>query len=331
VDSHSPLQGPLRYHPEGPAATAASGQAGLAAPAAEVLSDYQQAQKKSDVTFWASIGIGLVVVLGVFFGFKSQVIQPKQSKLASLKAQAATAKTTYEQNLKKTQALPELKELLNVMNAKWEDIYAAKETQRHSWFFKGYWEVLENMFQTLAETMVQSGVLPSEMKAQIYDVGNRTALFSIEWSAGKMRKISEQWNIKKVQIGEAEDKLTGANLLNPIPFEAKCIGEYENIMRMVDRLFYDSPYFYAIVSVKLSRVTTVRALGTATPLGAWVEAEIKGAAFHINPDGNPTLEFGPAGPGPGGAPGGPGGGGGGRGGGPMAPGGGGMLSTGGGS
>jgi hypothetical protein len=304
VDSNSPLQRPLHYHPEGPAATAAPGQAGLAAPAAEILSDYQQVQKKSDITFWASVGFGVVAVLAVFYIFNSQVIQPKRSKWASLQAQAATAKTTYEQNLKKSQSLPELKELLHVMNAKWEDVYAEKETQRHSWFFKGYWEVLEGMFQTMGQTMIQSGVLPREMKATIYDVGNRTALYSIQWSPGKMRKVSESWNIKKVVIGEAEDKLEGANLLNPIPFEAKCVGEYENLMRMVDRLFYDSPYFYALVSVKLSRVTTARTLGTFTPLGAWVEAEIKGAAFHINPTGNPTLDLGVpgAGQGPGGMP-----------------------------
>lgn len=273
--------------------------AGISAPTAEILSDYQQAQKRSDITYWASLGIGAVLLLGGIYGFYSQVIQPRRSTLASVRAQAATMEETYQQNKKKNDALPELKELLNVMNQKWEDIVAEKETQRHSWFFKGYWEVLDHMFQNLADAMLQSGVIPTEMKATIYDTGNRTALFSIKWAPGKMRKVAEQWNIKKVQIGESEEKLEGSNLLNPIPFEAKCIGEYENIMRMVDRVFYDSPYFYAIVSMKLSRVSTARTLGTGTALGAWVQAEIKGAAFHINPEGNPTLQLGLPGRGPG--------------------------------
>lgn len=315
MEGNNPLQEPVRRHPQAPAATAPA-----TAPA-EVLSDYQQAQKKSDVVFWASIGIGVIVVLATIYLFHSQVIQPKQARYASIRSQATAAESSYQQNLKKSQSLPELQELLHVMNAKWEDVLAAQETQRHSWFFKGYWEVLDNMFQTLAETMIQSGVFPTELKATIYDVGNRTALFNIQWSPGHMRKIAGTWGIKKVQIGEAEDKLTGANLLNPIPFEGRCFGEYENIMRMVDRLFYDSPYFYALVSLKLSRRGTAATFGVFTPVGAIVEAEIKGAAFFINPDGNPTFDFGVEGAQmmPGGAAGGAGAGPRGR---PMGPGGG---------
>ena len=91
------------------------------------------------------MGGAFLLVAGVFYLFTTQVIQPKQARLRSLRAQVQQAQSQYRTNEKKKQALPQLQTLYEVMQIKWEDVMAEQEEGRHSWFFREYGETIDNL------------------------------------------------------------------------------------------------------------------------------------------------------------------------------------------
>ena len=264
------------------------------APAApvEVAADYKEAQKRSDILLWGSVGGAVLLIAGVLYGFMAQVIQPKNAKLRSLRAQVQQAQSQYQTNEKKKQALPHLQTLYEVMEIKWKDVLPEEGEGRHSWFFREYGETVENLLLELANVGFQSGMFPLELKATIYQQrGKRTYQFPAYWSARHMRKVAMRWGATKVRVGEGEEKLAGNMLLNALPYEATYVGQYENVMRLIERMYYESPYFFAVVSVKIERAGSAATQVVGIPLGAWVKVTLQGAAFWINPEGTPNTTF----------------------------------------
>jgi len=113
-----------------------------------------------------------------------------------------------------------------------------------------------------------------------------------------MTDISTKWRqaeqTQKVRISDKGMAITGNDLLIALPFEMKVAGEYQSIKDFLDNMFYNSPYFMAIYSIKLSYISEMTTIGSFQPVGTMELAEMKGAYFYLNPTGTPNTSFLPA-------------------------------------
>ncbi|MHA2609783.1 MAG: hypothetical protein V2G48_05520 [bacterium JZ-2024 1] len=290
--------------------------------------DYASLQKRQEYTFWGIVAGAVLGVIILFYLAHSQVIAPRKSELSRVRSEVVQARNELQQKTEQKQDLPYIKELHSALQEKYQ-IATNKET---GWFFRDYWEVLDNFVFALRDALLKNGLHtacienPPWLEFQIGREAGRMLTFPATWTAEKMREYAEVWwealgqeQSGRARISSQGPQLQGQYLLNPIGFKMKVCGEYEEVMNFLDYLFYESRYFFAIASMKFKRVGEVGGMIVVT--GTEEEVEMTGAAFWLNEQGTPNPSFLPeqfAGQMGGGAPGmGGGAPAGGRGGGPV--------------
>ncbi len=224
------------------------------------------------------------------------MVSPLKTQIEASRSQIGQLKSKYDADKKKQEALPYLKVLQKAVNDKWQFVLAEDVPEKRRWFFKSYWEVLDHFGQNWVDTCEISYVVPIEFKLKLLE--NRDWTYEHTWTARKMSDISTKWRqsgqTQKARISETGMAITGNDLLITLPFEMKVAGEYQSIKDFLDNMFYHSPYFMAIFSIKLSYISEMTTIGSFQPVGTMELAEMKGAYFYLNPTGAPNTSFLPA-------------------------------------
>lgn len=259
--------------------------AGAEAP----LVDYQQQQKRKETMFWVtSVGafVGVAVVLWLVY---NQLLTPKYAQIAQLQSQINQERSKEQTYEKEQKALPAMRQLNEVVQVKWAPI---ADKTKSIWFFKDYWEIIDNIFTNMIDVAQANTVLPVKIKFKIFE--GAPTQFPADWSEEKITQRIEEWaagNIEQVIVGGKGMSVSCTNLLCPLEFEAEFVGEYERLMGFLDAVAYDSNYLYAVKNIKLTRVGEFSTFLTFTPIGTMENMKVTGAAWFLNPTGTPNTDF----------------------------------------